>query len=196
MADGLAEKVVPAFGDRGHLAIAALVKRDLPRTAIRYIVADVEGTVVGSTRLALRQEPSAAGIGPVAQAIGWRRTLRGALVLGLLVHMRLAPDEAYLEELTVSADHRRRGIGRALLAECEAVASSSGKARLTLWVTEENTSAIALYRSCGYRIRRRRRTIRGRLLFGAPVALLMEKTFTTTPAILRGDGTPSRTQPS
>ncbi len=151
---------------------------------------------MGTTRLALRQEASEAGIGPIARAVGWRRALRGALVLGLLAHTRLAPDEAYVEELAVSADHRRRGIGRALLLECETIARRAGKHRMTLWVTAGNVGAVALYRSLGYRILRQRRTRRGRLLFGAPLALLMEKPLGTGAAILSSDAAPFRTESS
>ncbi len=158
-------------------------------------MAEVDGAVIGTTRLALLQEASA-GVAPIAQAIGWRRTLRGALVLGLVAHTRLAPDEAYVEELAVGPNHRRRGIGRALLDECDTIAHLAGKRRVTLWVTEGNAVAVALYRSCGYRVVRRRRTLRGRLLFGAPVALLMEKRLESGAAIVQADGSDPRTQPS
>lgn len=152
-------------------------------------MAEVDGTVVGTTRLALRQEASAGGVGPLAEAIGWRRTLRGAIVLGLVAYARLAPDAAYVEELAVGPTHRRQGIGRALLDECDVIASLAGKRRITLWVAEGNEAAVALYRERGYRVSRRRRTLRGRLLFGAPVALLMEKPL---PASLYPNGTPAQ----
>jgi ribosomal protein S18 acetylase RimI-like enzyme len=152
-------------------------------------VAEADGKVIGTTRLALRQEASAGGVGPLAKAIGWRHALRGALVLGLVAHARLAPDAAYVEELAVSPTHRRQGIGRALLDECDAIAARAGKSRITLWVAEGNAAAVALYRSCGYRVARRRRTLRGRLLFGAPVALLMEKPLPATTTNVWTDGT-------
>lgn len=160
---------------------------------MRYVVAESRGTVVGTTRLALRQEAGEAGIRPIAHAIGWRHALRGAVVLGLLAHARLAPDEAYVEELAVSADRRRHGIGRSLLLECESIARHAGKHRITLWVTAGNVGAVALYRSLGYRVIRRRRTLRGRLLFGAPLALLMEKPLGAGAAILSSDAAHSET---
>lgn len=175
VAEGLADKVTPAFGDRGPAAIAALIRRDLPRTTVRYLVAEADGAVVGTARIALRQDASAGGLGPVARAIGWPRATRGALVLGLLAHPRLADDEAYVEELAVSPSHRRRGIGRALLTECHAIAERAAKRRVTLWVTGNNAPAVAMYREGGYRVTRRRRALRTWLLFGAPVSLLMEK---------------------
>ena len=175
VADGLEEKVAPAFGDRAADAVAALVARDLSRDAIRYFVADVQGEVAGSARLAIGQQRSDDGLGAIARAIGWRRTIRGAIVLGLLVHARLSDDEGYIEELAVRADRRRAGIGRALLQACEEAATAAGKDRVTLWVAAHNRPAVTLYRSTGYRVTRRRRTLRGRFLFGAPTVLLMEK---------------------
>jgi ribosomal protein S18 acetylase RimI-like enzyme len=175
VADALADKVTPAFGDRGARAVAALVLRDLSRPTIRYLVAEAGGEVVGSARLALGQQRSDDGLRSVARAIGWPQTIRAAIVVGLLVHTRLAEDEGYVEELAVRADHRRQGIGRALLAASERAAARAGKRRTTLWVAAHNDAAIALYRATGYRVTRRRRTLRGRLLFDAPVILLMEK---------------------
>ncbi len=175
MAHGLSEKVTPAFGDRAADAVAALVVRDLSRPTVRYFVAETDGEVVGSARLALGQQRSEDGLRAVARAIGWARTIRAAIVLGLLVHTRLDDDEGYVEELAVREDRRRRGIGRALLEACEATAARAGKRRSTLWVAGHNEAAVGLYRATGYRVVRRRRTLRGRLLFGAPVVLLMEK---------------------
>ena len=152
-------------------------------------MAEADGKVIGTTRLALRQEAGGGGVGPLAQAIGWRRTLRGALVLGLVAYGRLAPDAAYIEELAVSPTHRRQGIGRALLDECDAIAGLAGKSRITLWVAERNEAAVALYQSRGYHVAVRRRTLRGRLLFGAPVALLMEKPLPALTTRFLTDGT-------
>ena len=146
---------------------------------MRYLVAVSDGDVVGTARLALRQDLSS-GLGPLAAAVGWLYTLRGALVLGLVAHTRLAPGDAYVEELAVHSAHRRLGIGRALLDHSETLAAAAGKRRVTLWVAEDNAAGVALYRSCGYSTLRRHRTLRGRVLFGAPVALLMAKTLDTS----------------
>lgn len=156
-------------------------------------MAESRQAIVGSTRLALAQELGEAGVGPIAAAIGWRRALRGALVLGLLTHRRLGPDEAYVEELAVSPDSRRQGIGRALMVECEAIARQAGKTRITLWVTAGNVGGVALYRALGYRTTRQRRTLRGRLLFGAPITMLMEKPLIAGAGILASDAGPFRT---
>lgn len=155
--------------------MTALLRRDLPRPSVRFLVADVDGAVRGAARLAIAQEQHPDGLAPLARAVGWPRALRAALALGLVAHERLDEDEAYIEQFAVHADHRRRGIGRTLLDACEAQARDAGKRRLTLWVTEGNTAAVSLYGANGYRVVRRWRTLRGRILFNAPVALLMEK---------------------
>ena len=52
--------------------------------------------------------------------------------------------------LLVLADHRGRGIGRALLAESIRWAEGVGIRKLELAVYPDNEAAIALYRSCGF----------------------------------------------
>ncbi len=175
VADALGDKVRPAFGARAVAGVAALARRDLSRRSVRYLVAEEGGEVVGAARLAVGQEASPEGLGPLARDIGRWGALRAAIVLGLLTHSRLSPGEAYLEQLAVRADRRRRGLGDALVAACEDTAVSAGRRRVTLWVTEGNQGALALYLSRGYRVIRRRTTWRGRVLYGAPVALLMQK---------------------
>jgi len=50
----------------------------------------------------------------------------------------------------VSASHRRRGIGRALLAQAEEWARQSGVAKLELHVFPHNAPALGLYEKLGY----------------------------------------------
>jgi RimJ/RimL family protein N-acetyltransferase len=52
--------------------------------------------------------------------------------------------------LMVSAAHRRRGIGRALLEAAERWAHDSGVSKLELHVFPHNESALSLYVACGY----------------------------------------------
>lgn len=55
----------------------------------------------------------------------------------------------YLEDLFVRESHRRRGIGRALLAEVRRIAESRGAGRLEWSVLEWNANAIAFYQRLG-----------------------------------------------
>ncbi|OCW55912.1 GNAT family N-acetyltransferase/peptidase C39 family protein [Hoeflea olei] len=58
---------------------------------------------------------------------------------------------ARLYSLAVAPDHAGRGLGRALLAAAEKAAMDHDRIILRLEVREDNLSAIALYRSAGYR---------------------------------------------
>jgi ribosomal protein S18 acetylase RimI-like enzyme len=178
LTDALDSKFRPAFGRHAGRVMEALVRHDLGRAALRYWVALRAGALAGVVHLALAQEPDPGFAERVAAVAGWPVALRATAVLGILSHARLAADEAYIEELAVAADARRLGIGRALLDACEQEARGHGKRRLTLWVTSDNRAGIALYQAAGFRVRRRRRWLVGRLFFGAPGALFMEKAIT------------------
>lgn len=57
----------------------------------------------------------------------------------------------WLYSLAVDGAHRRRGIGRRLLADAEWVARRAGRRGLRLEVRQDNPAAIALYERGGYR---------------------------------------------
>jgi ribosomal protein S18 acetylase RimI-like enzyme len=62
----------------------------------------------------------------------------------------LAPDEAHIRMLGVSADARGAGVGKALMAECERRAVAAGRTRMTLHTTVRMRAARAMYESLGY----------------------------------------------
>jgi RimJ/RimL family protein N-acetyltransferase len=92
---------------------------------------------------ALRRHPDGALI--VADDAG---TVVGRLSLVRDPH----PSSAHVADLglMVAASHRRRGIGRALLAAAEAWARGAGVLKLELHVFPHNEAAIALYEAFGY----------------------------------------------
>ncbi|HEX3696525.1 MAG TPA: GNAT family N-acetyltransferase [Polyangia bacterium] len=55
----------------------------------------------------------------------------------------------YLEDLFVLEDHRRQGVGQALLAEVRRIAEARGAGRLEWTVLDWNADAIAFYRRIG-----------------------------------------------
>ena len=63
----------------------------------------------------------------------------------------LARPGAWLEDLFVLPEHRRRGHGRALLASVARIALDRGCARLEWSVLDWNEPALAFYRSLGAR---------------------------------------------
>ncbi len=60
----------------------------------------------------------------------------------------------YLEDLFVSADHRGRGVGTALLSELSRVALERGAARLDWQVLDWNEPSIRYYESVGADVNR------------------------------------------
>ncbi len=71
---------------------------------------------------------------------------KGGFALG-----RVIVDEAELLTLAVDPSARRRGLGRALLAEFEASAVGLGAASALLEVSADNAAAISLYTAAGFR---------------------------------------------
>ena len=66
-----------------------------------------------------------------------------------------SPDDpatfAWIHDIFVSPEHRRRGVATALMAAAEAFARSRGAKELRLGVIDRNTSARELYRGLGFR---------------------------------------------
>jgi ribosomal protein S18 acetylase RimI-like enzyme len=62
----------------------------------------------------------------------------------------LDPAEAHIRMLGVAPEARRRGIARALMADCMDRARGSGKAFLTLHTTERMAAAQQMYESLGF----------------------------------------------
>jgi len=69
-----------------------------------------------------------------------------------LGHAHLAlTDPPELQDVSVRAEHRRRGVATALTRAAEREASARGHKRLTLTVGIDNTAAQTVYRKLGYR---------------------------------------------
>lgn len=65
--------------------------------------------------------------------------------------MRGAAGEFYIDNIAVSPEYRRRGIGRALTAYLIAAAKKAGSEFISLEVRPSNAPAIALYESLGFK---------------------------------------------
>jgi len=75
----------------------------------------------------------------------------GDVLVGVVI--ALDGDEGYVEQLAVGADHRNRGIARAMLDRAAAEFHRLGRENLTLW-THSGTGALAMYEHLGLRVRR------------------------------------------
>lgn len=173
--DGLADKFRPAFGRRSLAAVQAFVRADIRAQPGRRIVAEAGGEVVGTACLSVAGSPPPALLGPVRREVGPTVALRALLVLGALGVRRMAPGDAFVEELAVAVGARRRGVGRQLMQRCEHEARRAGCRQLCLNVTSDNAPARALYERCGLSVSEREHWYVRRVLFGAPGSLVMRK---------------------
>ena len=123
----------------------AVIRRATPRDAM--VLSNLENRTFSGDRISLRS---------------FRRLLRreSAAVLVAehgdqpagyaMVLFRRNSRAARLYSIAIDSRHAGRGLGRALLAASEKYAARCGAKAMRLEVREDNTAAIALYRSAGY----------------------------------------------
>ena len=66
------------------------------------------------------------------------------------IGMSAVIDEGYIFNVAVDAEHRRRGVGTALITELVNYAKNNGFSFLTLEVRESNRDAVSLYSQLGF----------------------------------------------
>ncbi len=72
-----------------------------------------------------------------------------------LIETVLHPDHLWIENIAVSPDSQRRGLGRRLLAHAEGLARAAGRAELRLLTNAAFETNVALYERVGYVVDRR-----------------------------------------
>ncbi|NYE34940.1 ribosomal protein S18 acetylase RimI-like enzyme [Nocardioides cavernae] len=84
----------------------------------------------------------------------WTAVVAGEAVgLGWIeLRDRASGTSAWVYDVRVEAEHRGRGLGRALMQSLHAAAHEMGAASVALNVFGHNTPAIALYESLGYTV--------------------------------------------
>jgi ribosomal protein S18 acetylase RimI-like enzyme len=180
LASALAAKYRPTLGPHAAEALAAVISDELRGFGHGYWVAEREAVIVGGAHLAIAGDPAPRGVARrLAPIVGWARALWTLCALSLLAHGPLSDDEAYVGEVAVDPAERRQGIATDLMSRLTTEAARHGKARMTLWVTTDNTAALALYARLGFEPRADRRWHVGRWIFGSPGVTLMEKRLTT-----------------
>lgn len=86
------------------------------------------------------------GVEPLSSASGKGSERIVAFLIFWLVH-----DEVHILNVAVAPEHRRKGIARILMAECEKRAHQANAALMTLEVRRSNQAALDLYREFDYR---------------------------------------------
>ena len=86
------------------------------------------------------------GVEPLTSAPGKGSERIVAFLIYWLVH-----DEVHILNVAVAPEHRRKGIARILMAECEKRAHQANAALMTLEVRRSNQAALDLYREFDYR---------------------------------------------
>jgi ribosomal protein S18 acetylase RimI-like enzyme len=80
----------------------------------------------------------------------WHGELLGLVAIDLMYYLPLGATTCRITALSVGAGARRRGMGRRLLREAEALAREAGAARIELTTANHREQAHAFYRACGY----------------------------------------------
>ena len=106
--------------------------------------------------------------------LGMPRMLRAAFLLSLISH-RAEPGEAHVTDVAVARDYQGQGVGQLLLEHAEQWARDHNRARLTLWVAENNPRAAHVYQKAGLSVVRTRSNLLTRFFFGVRRWQFMEK---------------------
>lgn len=181
LASALDSKYRPALGRRAADALTQVLRDELRTPTHGYWVAERDRNIIGAAHLATAEDVPPVGVAKrLSKIIGWTHAIWALAALSILAHGPLEDDEGYVGEVVVAADARRQGVAATLMEHLAAHATGLGKSRLTLWVTNDNAPARALYTGLGYTERGTRTWLVGRLLFGSAGAVLMEKRLIAT----------------
>jgi ribosomal protein S18 acetylase RimI-like enzyme len=176
LANALAPKYRPTLGRQAAAALTSIIGYELRSSTHGYWVAERDAQVIGAAHLATAEDQPPTGVARrLAHVVGWTRALWALGALSILAHGPLEADEAYVGELAVAPEARRQGVGLMLMRHLDQAATAQGKSRITLWVTDDNSAARALYAGLGFTERADRRWHLGRLIFNSRGAILMEK---------------------
>ncbi len=175
VADALQAKYAPTLGARAATALTHLLNEDLHHPDHGYWVFERDGHIAGTVHIAHAEHEPPHGVARrLAAIIGWPRAIWSLAVLSTLAHGPLGRDEIYVGELAVTPSARRQGIASALMHHVIAQASLAHKSHITLWVTDDNTAALALYARMGFTHVGHRTFRLSRRVFGSSGAQLLE----------------------
>lgn len=131
------------------------IRRLVLETSWEFLPEDVRGRLTRSEITAALEATHAALRGGeagrlvIAEDAAGNRA--GLLWVGASRNLVTGEDELWIYHLGVVPEHRRRGLGRYLLAHAEQLAREAGYPAVTLMVAEGNEPARQLYASEGFR---------------------------------------------
>jgi len=138
------------MGQRGNVTIETLLEQDIDGAVAIDLVSFVSGELGEG-----REDPRVVRERSLREELArpWSR-LRAArgdsgTLLGYSLFWHVV-DELHLLNVAVALPHRRRGIGRALMADLLAYAQQNKIARVLLEVRASNVGALGLYESLGF----------------------------------------------
>jgi ribosomal protein S18 acetylase RimI-like enzyme len=179
--DAFADKFGGAFGvNRVNLGTAAITEawqRQGNKALNGMIVAELQGTIIGTTTLRTREmgnDDSGGTELAFQQVLGLWLALRSIFALSLLSH-RIATDEGFITDVAVAAPFRRHHVATTLLAYAESIACRQDKRYLGLYVSSSNIGARVLYEKLGFSVTRVRSSWLTWLIFGQRKWLYMCK---------------------
>lgn len=148
MAEGEITELFTGYADMER-ASAEVAKLVLSPELCRYswrkaIVAVIEGEVVGSV-ISFPADEQPALDGPM---LAYLKRMRGIVLDSLFFEG--VPGSYYIGTMAVDPEHRKRGIGAALLAAVEREAAAQGFSRLSLLVSPDKERTRGLYERVGY----------------------------------------------
>ena len=141
------------YRDSDELALSGLL-RELQTAELKFNARLKPAGEIGEWYIERLRQQCGALAGAILLAMNGSSCLGCAVVLTKVEEKgdgeELPFTYAHVSELIVTIEARGRGIGKALLKECERRSRAAGRDEMTIAVYAANESALNLYRSCGF----------------------------------------------
>jgi ribosomal protein S18 acetylase RimI-like enzyme len=135
------------MNDEAALIVRAVTGAD--DVALAQLLTEFNGLEATAAQVRERLNKSRGVEYPVVAQVG--QEIVGFASLRLLHYLGEDAPYAELSELYVRSGYRRRGVARALVLELEAQARRAGASSWSVLTGDDNTAALALYESLGFR---------------------------------------------
>ena len=181
--EGFLDQFVPVFGGDWGVSNEIMkrwVELEHACGGVKSLVTDSGDRVVASVgvRTAESQDPILArGLWrSLKDNLGFLRAIWATTLLSYPQYSS-RPDEAYVERLVVSQNHKKQGMARNLLHRAESLGREADKTSVGLHVSGNNTPAINLYENEGYEEVSRQRSLMTGHFLGVREWLYLRKTL-------------------